>query len=179
MLESGGEQRVTGYEGHHELRRGIDPLPVLLLGQRVDVGLHLATVTGQAASAKGFVVGLVGVQESLHGYLGIDRHIPPAGKMHDHVRSKPTAVGVRRHLLVKVAVLEHARHLDHSSELQFTPTAAGLRGSQGGDQIAGLLLQLVVRGGQVLHLFGERRVGPLPFHLETLDSLLVPAESAR
>ena len=53
---------------------------------------------------------------------------------------------------------------------------AGLGRAQRGDQVAGLLLQLVVRGGQVLHLLGQGGVGPLPLDLEPLHPLLVLAE---
>src|SRR5664280_2319104 len=47
---------------------------------------------------------------------------------------------------------------------------------RGGDQVAGLLLQLVVRGREVLHLFGERRVRPLALDLEALHPRLVLAQ---
>ena len=51
VLERGRQQRVARDEGHHELGRRVDPLPVLLLRQGVDVGLHLPAVTGQAGTA--------------------------------------------------------------------------------------------------------------------------------
>ena len=176
VLEGGGQQRIAGDEGHHELGRGVDPLPVLLLRQGVDVGLHLAAVAGQVGAAHGLVIGLVGVQEGLHGHLGVDGHVLAPREVDHHVGTQPAAVGVRGDLLVEVAVLEHAGHLHHPAELQLTPTTPGLRGAQGGDQVAGLLLQLVVRGRQVLHLLGQRRVGPLPLDLEALHPFFVLAQ---
>ena len=73
-----------------------------------------------------FVVGLVGIQKGLHGDLGVDGHVLAARKVHHHVGTEPAAVGVRCHLLVEVAVLEHPGHLHHPAELQFAPAPTGL-----------------------------------------------------
>ncbi len=39
------------------------------------------------------VVGLVGVEEGLHGHLGVDHHVLAAREVHDHVGTQPAPVG--------------------------------------------------------------------------------------
>jgi len=75
----------------------------------------------------------------------------------------------------KIAVLEHPGHLDHPSKLQLSPLAAGLGRTERGDQVAGLLLQLVVRRRQVF-ICSVRVVYAVALDLEALHPLLVLAQ---
>ena len=119
------------------------------------------------------VVGFVRVEEGLEWDLRVDGDVPSARKVHDHVRPDPPVVGVGGHLLVEVAVLEHPRHLDDPAQLHLAPPTPGLGGAQRGHQVAGLLLELVVGGREVLHLLGKHPVGALPLALQPLHPLLV------
>jgi len=93
-----------------------------------------------------------------------------------HVGAHAAGVAIRGDLFGEVAALQHSGHLHHPAELELAPTAAGLRAAQGRHQATGLLLELVVGGGQLLHLLGQRRIRPHAFALELLHPLVVLPE---
>ena len=95
------------------------------------------------------------LQERVERDLGVDDHLAAAGHVHDHVGTQATLVGRGRHLLVEVAVLEHAGHLDHPAQLHLPPAAPRLRRAERRHQIAGLLLQLLVAEVELRHLLAQ------------------------
>ena len=79
---------------------------------------------------------------------------------------------VDRDLLREIAVVGHPRQLDDPFQRQFTPTAAHLRGPQGGDQVGCLLLELLLGGRQRLDVPLHARVGLLTALLQPTDMLV-------
>src|SRR4029078_10697569 len=70
----------------------------------------------------------------------------------------------------EVAVLEHARHLDHSPQLDLTPAAADVGPvSQGAHQVPSLAAELALRLAQVANLDAQLRVRTGPRDLELLQ----------
>ena len=176
MFERGGEEGVAGDEGDDEFGRVVELLPVRLLRQRVDVGAQLPGVGHEVRPPDGFVGGVVGVEERLQRHLGVDHHVPGARQMHDHVGAHPAVGAVLGHLLLEVAVLDHAGHLDHAPQLHLPPSATRSRGAQSRDQVAGLGLQLVLGLGERPHLLAQPGVGLLTLELEEPQAVLVAAE---
>ena len=146
-LEGGGQELVAGDEGHHHLGRAVELLPVLLLAQLLDVRAQLARVLGLASGPGLVVVGVEQLEEALERHLGVDDHLAPAGHVDHHVGPQPPLVALGGHLLVEVAVGEHAGHLGHPPELHLAPAPARLRRAERGDEVAGLLAQLLVARG--------------------------------
>ena len=124
VLQGGGQQRVSGNEGDDEFGRVVELLPVRLLRQRIHVGTQLPGVAHQMGLARRLVDGVGGVEKRLHGHLGIDDHPLGAGEVDHHVGTQPSFVAFGMHLLVEIAVLEHARHLHHPAELHLAPPTA-------------------------------------------------------
>ena len=73
--------------------------------------LDLPTVGSQVSPTLDLVVGVVGVEECLQRDLGVDGDVLRPRQVDHHVRSEPSGVTIRGHLLVEVAVLDHAGHL--------------------------------------------------------------------
>ena len=134
----------------------------------------------------------------LPGTLGVDDHGLSAGQLDDEVGAQAPFLGSEVMLGLEVAVLEHAGHLDHATELDLAPAAADVRPvAQRADEVARLAAELLLRLGELAHLGRELRVGPgardlellqLPVHFrerfldrrdEVLDRLLALVEVVR
>jgi hypothetical protein len=110
------------------------------------------------------------------GGLGIDDNLPSTGQTDDQVRSELPVLTGQGLLLVEVAVLEHARQLDHSSKLDLAPSAPDVGVAQRLGQVRGLALQVVLGVDQALDLLLHALVGPDPVRLELADARVESGE---
>ena len=69
-------------------------------------------------------------EKLLERRLGVDDDLLAARQVDDQVRTKPAVLGEQSGLLVEVAALQHARHLDDAPELELAPSAADRRRAQ-------------------------------------------------
>jgi hypothetical protein len=131
---------------------------------------QLSGVAHEVRLAGRVVGGVGGVEKGLQGYLGVDDDLLGPRQVDNHVGTEATLVALGVHLLVEIAVLEHPRHLHHPAQLHLTPSTPGGRRSQGGHQVPGLALQLLLGFGQLPDLRAQPRVGALAFELEQPQS---------
>ena len=77
--------------------------------------------------------------------LGVDDDLGAVGQVHDEVGAlQRVVVDAQRQLLVEVAVLGHAGHLDDLAQLQLAPSTARLGAAQRGDEVLRLDRQLLL-----------------------------------
>ena len=93
---------------------------------------HLARVRGQMRGALRVVGRLDRVEVCGERHLGVDDHDLSSRKTDDQIGTQPPVVRGRRHLLVEVAVRQHARQLDDALELDLPPPATDVRRSESG-----------------------------------------------
>ena len=122
------------------------------------------------------VVGLGELQEGVERDLRVDDDLAAARQVHDHVGPQKPVLGRRRPLLLEVAVLGHAGRLDGVAQRHFAPAPARLRRPQCGDQVPGLLLQLLVPEVQRRHPLAQGGVGALALDLHVPEPALVAGQ---
>ena len=83
----------------------------------------------------------------------------PPGSLHDHVGTHAPLLADGRHLLLEIAVLQHAGQLDDPAQLDLPPAPAHGRRPQRGHQVAGGVAQLFLRRRDGLHLLADGAVG--------------------
>jgi len=79
-------------------------------------------------------------------------------------------------LFGEVAMGGHAGELDDVAELHFTPPASLLGTAEGGDEAAGLTVELLVGGDDLTDLFFELAVGDFAFLLDVADGFVLMFE---
>ncbi len=172
-LGRAGQDGVAGHEEHDEVGGGVEGLLVPLGGQGVDVVAHLPGVVDEAALAGGLVRRLARLEEALQRHLGVDDHGLAAGQADDQVGADPGPVrSDGPHLLLEVAVADHAGDLDDPAELQLAPAAPHGRRPQGGDEVGRLRAQVALGQRERLDLGQHGGVGLGPGHLEALHPVL-------
>jgi hypothetical protein len=77
-------------------------------------------------------------------------------------------LGVDLLLLDEVAMVHHAGHLDHATQLEFAPLTARDRGAQRLHQVRGLGAQFLAGIEELGHLLHQTLVRPLARNLERL-----------
>ena len=114
LLERGAQERLARHEGHDELGRLLELLPIGLVGQQVNVRPDLTGVVCQMGPPRSFLRSVIGIEERLKRDLGVDNDELRAGKVHHHVGPLAPILRGGGNLLLEVAVLQHPRHLDHA-----------------------------------------------------------------
>ena len=179
-LERRRQQRVARHEAHDEVGRSRELLPVLLGRQLLDVGPQLARVGAELARARLFVGRLGRVEIRRERHLRVDDDLGSVREVHDQVRPLGyVLVGADRQLLIEVAVLGHARHLDDPAELQLTPSAARLGPAQRRDEVPRLGGELLLGPPQQVDLARDVAVGLLALLLDVVHVLLEADEQVR
>ena len=155
-LAGDAEERLVGEEHDHELRRGLELLPVPLRAELRDVVAHLARVRLHVRPARVLVLRLERVEVRGQGRLRVDDDVLAAGQLDDEVGPQHAPVGVRdRRLLGEVAVREHSGKLDHALELDLAPAAAHVRRAERRAEVSRLGAELLLPLRQRLHLLGQ------------------------
>ena len=109
------------------------------------------------------VLGLNGVEVCRQRGLGVHHDVLRARQADQHVGPQAALLGVGALLLVEIAVVQHAGHLDHPAKLNLTQRPH-LRTAKGLDEVGRLALKLPLRFHQRLHLLGQAAIGrPGPF----------------
>ena len=154
---------------HDDELRCVLVLPVALRRQLLDVVAHLAYVRLHVKLARVLVAGLDRVEVGGQRHLGVDDDALVARQLDDDVRTQ--AAVLRRHglLLGEVAVAHHARHLAHPAQLHLAPAPARVRRPQGGHEVGGLALQLLLLARDHLQVVEQRALSLDPFALQLLD----------
>ena len=116
------------------------------------------------------------LQEGVERDLRVDDDLAAARQVHDHVGPQQAVRGRGRPLLVEVAVLGHAGRLDRVAQRHLAPAAPRLRRPQRGDQVPGLLLQLLVAEVQRGHALVQRGVGALALDFHVPQPALVTGQ---
>ncbi len=101
---------------------------------------------------------------------------PPPGRWTIMSGRSVPVVADHRLLLLEVAVLEHPGRLDGAPQRHLAPATTRVRRAQRRDQVAGLLLQLLVAEVQRRHPLAQTGVGALALDLHQLDAPLVAGE---
>ena len=130
VLERGAEERLAGEEHHDHLRRIPELIPVGLAGEPVHVIAHLTRVALQPCDPRFLVGGRLRLEERLERHLGVHDDLLAPGKVDDQVGPKPSVLGEQPGLLLEIAALQHARHLDDAPKLQLTPSSANSGSAQ-------------------------------------------------
>ena len=81
------------------------------------------------------------------------------GKLDDQVGPQPTVIRVGRLLFDKIAMFQHAGHLDHPPKLDFAPAPSGLRAPQRLDQVRRLGAEVLLRFRKRLDLLRQAAIG--------------------
>ena len=176
VAQGGVEERVGRDEEHHEIGRGLERGPVLLGGQGIDVRAQVAGVLVEEALPGALVPGLQSREVRLQWRLRVHHHGASAVQLDDQIRPYAGIVRFRRDLLSEVTVFQQPGRLDDAPELVLTPTATGLRRTQGGDQLLRLGAQLARDNAHVAHLFAQLGVGVDALPLQLSDPFLVAAQ---
>src|SRR5699024_9326323 len=100
------------------------------------------------------------------GDLGVDDDVPSAGEVDHQVRAHDLTVQPGADLRVEVAVAHHAAELHDTLQLDLTPAAADLRGTQRGDELVGAVVEAAGGAHHRLDLAGQGGVGGGPVLLE-------------
>src|SRR5664280_2202290 len=186
LLERLRVQGLARHEQHHELRRRLVGLPVLLGAQGIGVASDVLGEHLQAALPLRRLRCLLRVEERAERHLGIHVHELALGEHHLHVGPDHAVIGRRGLLLHEVAVLDHAGQLDDPLELQLAPRPTYLRLAKRRRQgvrltphlVAGqlhrtnLLSQLRGDGHPLLLDLGQSRLEPVQAHLHRRHDLL-------
>ena len=176
LLQRRVEEHVRRDEADDELRARVEPLPVRLGRQLVDVRTQVPGVRREPGRPGRLVPGLGRLQEAGERDLRVDHHVLAAGQVHDEVGAEQAVHGAAGRLLGEVAVLQHAGGFHHPAQLQLAPAPADLRRAQGGDELRGLRTQLLgglAHGGDLLQ---QGRVRALAAALDLADLRLDLAE---
>ena len=176
-VEGGGQERLGGHEQHHELRAAGQRAPVGLAGERVDVGAELTGVALQVTGRLLAVVGGEGVEVGVERHLGVDDHRPAAREPHDHVGSLVPLRAGEVHLLLEVAVLDHAGQLDRTPQVQLAPLAAHVRLAQGGGERTGLAAEQVGGVPHVVDLLVQLALPRRALLLDVQQPLVEPVDA--
>jgi len=170
VLDGGAEEGLAGQVHDHELGRLLELVPVGLGPQPVHVGAHGRHVSREGLLAVLLAGGLQGIEESVHGRLGVDDDDPAVGQPHDHVGPELSGFRVHRDLLVEIAPGRHTGQLGRAPQRHLSPGAAHLGLAKGRGQTGRFPLQGLVHGAEGLDLPGEipGLLGPDPLHLPQL-----------
>ena len=125
------------------------------------------------------VLGLHRLEVTAERDLRVDDHVLAADEAHDEVGPQPAVRAGDRRLRDVVDVLGHAGGLDGALELHLAPPAADLRRAQRGDQLGGLLLQLLGGRAHRAHLLQQRGVGAGAVLLDRRQLVLDTVEASR
>ena len=98
-LERGAVQMLAGQEHDDEVGSAVEPGPVRLVGQRLDVLAQQPRVISKVALALGLVTRLVGVENALQRRLGVDDDLLAARQLDDQVGAQGRVVARDRRLL--------------------------------------------------------------------------------
>jgi hypothetical protein len=125
-VEGGGQEHVARHEHDHEVDRAGHVGLVVAPRQRRGVRRHGAGVLRQLDRARLVVLATAGPQVRVQRRLGIDDHAATVGEAHHDVgpaRAIRAGVGA---LLDEVGVRDHARLLQHPTQLHLAPGAPHL-----------------------------------------------------
>ena len=157
MLQGGAKKGFSGQEQNHKLRRVGELRPVSLLGQGLDMVLHMLGETLQMNSGMFVVCGIGHIEQGRQRRLGVDHQRLATWQTHHHVRPFTTALGA--FLLVKIAMRLHPGQFDHPPQLHLAPATTPFRSAQGRHQPHGLGAQRLLRLLHGLDLLGEPGIG--------------------
>jgi hypothetical protein len=132
------------------------------------VRAKLARVIGEPGAARLVVGRFQRVEIRREGRLRVHDEILVPGQPDDQVRAQPAVVRVDARLLVEVAVVEHARHLDHAPQLHLAPAPPDVRLAQRLDEVRRLAAELRLRLGERAHLLAELGIRADPRLLDLL-----------
>ncbi len=136
-LQRGAEETFAGQEQDGEFGRVVELLPIGFAAQRRQVSAHLAGVVGKAGLARRFVGGFDGLQVAVERRFGV-HHDGFSGRQADQqVGAQAAFVGADGSLCGEVAVVQHAGHLHHALQLDFTPASARAGRAQRSHQLSG------------------------------------------
>src|SRR5262249_14777318 len=142
LLERRAEKRFAGQEQNHELRRAVELFPITLCPELHQVSSHLARVVPELRTPGCFIGRLERIVISGDRRLRVDDDQSLIGKPHDHIGAQSAVFAFKRRLLAEIAVTHHARKLDDSSKLHFTPTSTHVGSSQRAYELGSLALEL-------------------------------------
>src|SRR5665647_256139 len=170
-------QRLARHEQHHELRRRLVGLPVLLGAQRVGVAADVLGEQTQIPLALGGIGGLLRVEERVERHLGIHVHELALGEHHLHVGADHAVIRRRGLLLDEVAVLDHACELYDPLELELAPRPTDLWLAQRRRQSVRLTPHLVAGQLHRTNLLSQLRGDRDPLLLYLGQPRLEPVEA--
>ncbi len=98
------------------------------------------------------VFGLDRLEIGVQRCLDVDDQLALVGHAYDHVRANDLAFAGRVHLLLEVAMLDHACKLDESAQCDLTPATADFGAAKCLDQILRFLGQRFLAGLHDLEL---------------------------
>jgi hypothetical protein len=116
--------------------------------------------------SRSVLFGFHGAQVSLQWYLCVNYDHSCMRQMHNHVRTQSTLPGL---LLKKIAMVQHAGHLNDTLQLDLAPSAACPRVLQRTSEIRCLRPQLPLRSKQIVYLLSDACIGTGPRLLNFLD----------
>ncbi len=172
LVQRCAQELVARDEQDDEFRTGRELRPVGLARERPDV---LAKVTGMALEAElsvRVVGGLDGLEVGVQRRLHVDDEFAMIRHAHDHVGADDLVFAGGVHLLLEIAVLDHARQLDEPSQRDLAPAAADLGTPQGLDEILCLLCQRPLAKLHRLELRPDAAIGFAARPLELVDLFL-------
>jgi hypothetical protein len=183
-LESGREEGLAGQEEHDELGGARELRPVAAARELFEVAADVARVLGELGVALGVARRLRRGEIGRERRLRVDREAAIPGQAHDQVGASAAAAIARAaaravregRLEVEVAVLEHAGELDDAAQLQLAPATAGVRRAERLAEVARLLLEQAIGGGDELEMAGQGFVVALPLGLDLLELGVDPGE---
>ena len=102
--------------------------------------------------------------------LRVDDDIPASREPYHHIGAQSPIASFDGRLLDEIAMLEHAGHLHHPSQLQLAPAATAHRLAQRPYEISRFTLKIALPGCQRAHLRGQRLICALALLLDVLDA---------
>jgi hypothetical protein len=169
-LERRRHERLARDEGDDELGGGVEPGPVGLAREGVDVAAqHLDVLLDERLALGALLAGggdgdLAGLEVGAERHLGIHGDVLAAGQVDDHVGAASTGIRADARLHVEVDALDEARGLHDVAQLGLAPDAAGRVAAQGRGERLGRGAQTLLRLGRGAQLLGQ---------LPVLDAALV------
>ena len=121
LFQGSAVKVVAGQKQHHEFGRRLELIPIRFSTQRQYVIANLASVVLQFRSTGRLVIGLSRLKIGRQRRFGVNDDVLFARQANNQVRAEPALLGGHTLLFVKIAMINHAGHLDDSLERHFAP----------------------------------------------------------